>query len=123
MVLKTMGVYKDVEFVETEFQPQTVPPAYPGMHASDNGGVEVELVSVLKTADGRVRLRKAPIPTGKIKASGSRDKKEINQRLIKAHSGITTTLTTVDEGVEEVEEEKDLEAQSFERRVTEKEIV
>lgn len=121
-----MNVYKDVEFVETEFQPQTVQPAYPGIHVLDKSEVELEHFAVVKTADGRMRLRKAPTPSDKVTARGPRRKEEINQRLIRAHSGTTPTLMTVDEEVEELEEleeEKDLEAQSLGSRVTEREIV
>jgi len=117
IVLKTMDMYKDVEFVETEFQPQSIQPAYPGIHILDRGEMELEKWSVVKPTDGRVRLRKA---INKVTADTSRETEEVNRRLVKSHSGATSTLTTVDE---EAGEMKDLEEQSLGGKVNGKEIV
>jgi hypothetical protein len=79
--------------------------------------MELEQMANFKAADGRVRLRKA---INNVTPGVSRGKDEINRRLIRAHSGTTRTLVTVDE---EKEESKDLEAQSIGGRVNAREIV
>ena len=58
-VIETMEDYPNVEFVETEFQPQGVRQAYPGIHALHKDRVEMGSMAVVKSVTRKKELIKS----------------------------------------------------------------
>lgn len=99
IVLRTMNVYEDVEFVETEFQPQGVRQGYPGIDRRDidddemavvKKGQKKHLVKSSRLAGVSAATEKSP-PGNK---SGINDDEE---GLVKTHSGVASRLHTLHE--------------------------
>ncbi len=116
IVLRAMNDNQDIEFAETEFRPDSVQPAYPGMlgKVTDAGlsGKRTRLVksSILagEGAGGQTRRLGRP---GAI----SNDK----DPLVKTHSGVSAKMKTV----QETDESTDLGLQTSERERNVREFV
>lgn len=112
MVIKAMDDNQNVEFVETEFQPQGVPQAYPGIHKLDTSDIEMgsfknlERRRLVKPRFGRRRLVKSRFGRRRT-ARQARDDREI---LIEMHSGVSGKLRTLDEEVNRKDSETDVGA-------------
>ncbi|CZR55712.1 uncharacterized protein PAC_05600 [Phialocephala subalpina] len=83
-VLKAMNEYQDIEFAETEFQPQGVRQAYPGIHKLERDDVEMH----------RMVTRSRPTRMLRSSRLSSQDDEK---RLVKTHSGMSSKLETLDE--------------------------
>lgn len=86
MVVEAMNEYQNVEFTETDFQPQVIRQKFPGVHKVERDDEEMHRV-VTQSVSRRTRL----LRSSKL---GKQDDKE---GLVKRHSGMASKLETVNE--------------------------
>lgn len=121
-----MNDNQDIEFAETEFRPDSVQPAYPGMHDSEAAeDIELGKVTDAGLSGKRTRLVKSSILAGE--GAGGQTRRlgrpgaisNDKDPLVKTHSGVSAKMKTV----QETDESTDLGLQTSERERNVREFV